>query len=527
MSTTMRLYPYQEMAITAAEDARQRGQARALWVMPTGTGKTVTFGELVRRRDVPTLILAHREELLTQARDKLAALGIALPSMGIVGAGFNEMGRQITIGSVQSLSRAKRLEWLARTGIELVVVDECHHRTAATYRRVLDALAGVFELGVTATPDRADGGDLSEVYGPAVFTLKLPEMIRDGYLCDLRGIQVKTGTTLDGVRTRAGDFAADELQAVINRADRNQVIVDAWQRHAADRLTLAFTAGVQHAYDLAEVYRDAGVNAAALDGTTDRDDRRHLLRDYAAGVVRVITNCQVLTEGFDAPETSCIVLAKPTQSRPLYVQMVGRGTRTAPGKVDCLVLDVADLATRHSLTVQNLPQLVGRAGYDAAPKPRAVKDDGESEDDSDAGFSLRAALDAPVIDKSVKLLGEAFAWQSRGDGSYTLALPGATLWLVLHETGYVAGIVFSDGHRQQLTREPMPLDWAMTVAEQTASKIRDGRTHLVDNRAPWRANPASDAQLWKLRKLGIRAPRGCTKGEACELIDAAMAKRAS
>src|SRR6185312_5137024 len=246
----VRLRPYQLVAIEQTDQHRAAGHTKALWVMPTGTGKTVTFGEYVRRANCRTLILAHREELLTQARDKLATLGIPAAEMGIVGAGFEETGRRVTIGSVQSLSRPKRLAQIARAGIRLVVVDECHHRTAATYRKILDALPGAFELGVTATPDRSDGGDIEAVYGAPVVRLGLPEMIRDGFLCDLRGIQVKTGVSLDDVRTRAGDFAADDLSEAVNSAARNQVIVDAWIRNAAGRQTIIFAAGVKHAHAL-------------------------------------------------------------------------------------------------------------------------------------------------------------------------------------------------------------------------------------------------------------------------------------
>lgn len=548
MSGAVEIRDYQERALAAIETTRAAGKHAALIVQPTGTGKTITFSELVRRWRLPTLILAHREELLTQARDKLQLLWPEV-DVGIVGGGYDESGHQVTIASVQAVSRPKRLAYLARAGIGLMVIDEAHHSPAATYRRVIEAChagepGGAFLLGVTATPDRTDGKMLDALYGEPAFVVSLPAMVRDGYLCDLRGLQVRTETDLDAVKTRMGDFAEDQLAAAVNTQLRNEQIVEAYHLHAPDRLALAFAASVKHAYDLAESFREQGVSAVALDGETPRDLRQQILSDYAAGRVRVVCNVGVLTEGFDAPETACVILARPTQSRSLYVQMVGRGTRQAPGKRDCLVLDIADNTTRHSLI--SLPTLIGRKGY--VDDATIGADDGginENEDDEQATeraptqerlFSLRDELCADlgpsgrVVIRDVDLLGRSFAWQPLGDGNYRLTLTGRreTFWLVLHDAGYVAGIVWPDGYRQRLTSQPATLDWAQLLAEQAAAQVRDGRGHFLDDRAPWRSQPATASQLAKLRHLHVRVPReGLTRGAASELIGAALAAPAA
>lgn len=541
------LRPYQRDALGAIADAREEGRGEALVVLPTGTGKTVLFNSLIAAWQVPTVILAHREELLTQARDKLLAVWPGA-DVGIVGAGYEQTGHLVTVGSVQSLSRPKRLAWLARSAIRLIIVDECHHVAAASYRAVLSAVragetgqhGGAFHVGVTATPDRADGKSILDgTYGDPVYQASLPEMIRAGYLCNLRGLQVRTTTDITGVKTVAGDFAEGQLAAVVNRADRNEQIVDAWMRHASERQTIVFCASVEHAHDLAAVFRErAGVPAEALDGETPREQRRDMLSRMASGALRVVCNVGVLTEGFDQPAVSCVVLARPTQSRPLYVQCVGRGTRPAPGKQDCLVLDVADVSSKHKLIVQNLPRAIaGRRGYDADDE---TAEDGRrrettfSDGEQDGGaFDVRTEIDrapsaARVIETAVDLL-DGFTWEPTGEGHYRMAIAGkATFWLVLHGTGYTGGVVWADGHRQELTTPGVPLDWAQTLCERAAIQVAQDQQHLVDKRAPWRYAPASEKQLDLLRKLRIRHdPYSITKGEAADLISVAFARSGS
>ena len=531
------LRAYQQEALDAINAAHQAGRGRALVVLPTGTGKTVIFNSLVASWRVPTVILAHREELLTQAREKLLTLWPDA-DVGIVGAGYNEGGHAITIGSVQSLSKPRRLAALSQAGIRLLIVDEAHHTLAASYRRVLEAVGagkpdgGAFLLGVTATPDRADGKSIIDsVYGEPVYQATLPEMIRHGHLANLTGVCVRTHTRLDGVATRLGDFAEGELAAVVNVLDRNEQIVKAWQRHASERATLAFCASVDHAHDLAAAFRDAGVTAEALDGETPRQLRHDLLAAFASGALRVLCNCAVLTEGFDAPTASCVILARPTQSRALYVQCVGRGTRPAPGKRDCLILDVADVSSKHKLTLQTLPRLAGQSGYvNAISGEDARPGNGNTQATADEGgtFDMQASLNAApvlrsghVIDAAVNLL-DGFEWQAVGNGDYTLAVAQgkAVFKLALGADGYTAWAIWPDGYQQELTTHgPVSLDWAQTLAERAALNVAQEQAHFVDNRAIWRTREPTDKQLWLLKKHRIKHnPDTITRGEASDLL---------
>lgn len=525
----IRLRPYQEDAIKVVTETRAAAQMTALIVLPTGTGKTITFGELVRRWQEPTLILAHREELLLQARDKLHFLWPEA-DVGIVGGGFDELGHFITVASVQSLARPRRLEWLANHSPRLVVIDEAHHTAAASYKRIIETTQagsqdGAFLLGVTATPDRGDKQSLMPLFGDPVYEATIPEMVLAGYLCNLRGIQVRTPVRLDGVHTRAGDFAEDELAAVVNREDRNELIVQAYMEHACPRQTIVFAVNVAHAHALEKEFDAQNIPVATVTGATPREERRRILHDYLTGRIWVVCNCAVLTEGFDAPETSCIILGRPTKSRSLYVQQVGRGTRIAPGKSDCIIVDITDNSDKHSLTIQSLPKLFGERDYKAHRNADGVKEDEDFDltDHLTRQDDLLPAADVTIM-REVHLLSD-FQWQTTIGGHYFLHFPHkGTVWLKLHETGFRPGVMWADGSAQPLTDGPVQLGIAQAIAEQAATRISNGQVHLVNKRAAWRRTPASEKQRATLTRFRIAYAHDITSGEASDLISQAIAR---
>ncbi|MBC7106262.1 MAG: restriction endonuclease subunit R, partial [Firmicutes bacterium] len=230
-----------------------------------------------------------------------------------------------------------------------------HHAVARTYVFVLERLGFMsgdpdkLLLGVTATPVRGDKVGLGAVFQKIVYQRSLLWMVRAGYLVDFRGLVVDTGVDLGDVRVVAGDFADADLEGVLNTEDRNGLIARAYLDHTAGRRAVAFTAGVQHALDLAATFRAAGVTAEAVSGETPEEERRKLLSAFRAGDVRVLCNCNLLTEGWDEPSLDCILMARPTKSKALYLQMLGRGARPYPGKQDCLVIDFVDNTGRHDV----------------------------------------------------------------------------------------------------------------------------------------------------------------------------------
>ncbi len=344
--------PYQYEAVAALLAAAARGVQRPLLVLPTGTGKTIIFALLVQRRGGRSLILAHRDELIQQAVDKLHLVDPTMP-LGIVQAERDELTAPTVVASVQTLSRRPRLARLV-PDFHTIVIDEAHHAPAPSYRRILEYCRawrsdGPLVVGVTATPARGDRQSLRQVFDAIVYQQSLVAMMQAGYLVDLRAIQVLLQADFDALRTQRGDFVDADLETLLLAANAPAQVLAAFQAHAADRKALLFTPTVAMAYAMADTFCTAGIAAEALDATTPLGTRRAILQRLHTGATRVVANCAVLTEGFDEPSLDCIIVARPTQSLSLYQQMLGRGTRTYPGKTDCLILDVVGVSTRHTL----------------------------------------------------------------------------------------------------------------------------------------------------------------------------------
>lgn len=360
MSVVLR--DYQEDALRAVERERGLGVRRTAVVVPTGGGKTTVFGELGRRwiagggRRV--LYLAHRDELITQARDRLRKMCPG-QTVGIVAADANQALAQHVVGSVQTLG-GKRGERRRRQiqGVDLIVVDECHHICAKSYMDVLGHFGEAFVVGFTATLTRADRKALGAVLKSVAYELPLHRLVDDGYLVKPVGVRVEVDDLdLSRVRMSGGELGREALGEAIESSTAPASIVKALREHAPDRPTILFAPTVHSAGVIADALRASGFVTEVVWGAMTTEARRRVLSDYRAGKVQVLCNVGVLTEGTDLPRTSCVVVARPCRSRGLYQQMVGRGLRTdgvpplptrerrlaailASGKSDCLVLDL-------------------------------------------------------------------------------------------------------------------------------------------------------------------------------------------
>jgi superfamily II DNA or RNA helicase len=337
----MELRGYQ-LEAAAAIERELTSHRSTLLVLPTGCGKTVTFGEVARRTAANggrVLVIAHRSELLEQAARTLQRFGL---STGVEQAEQRVdrlFAPDVTIASVQTLQR-KRLESFAPDAFALLIVDETHHAVATTYRRILDHFSSAKVLGVTATPDRSDKVGLRNIFESVAFTYEIGAAIKAGYLCpiELRTVIVES-LDLSALKTRSGDFENAELQAAMVNDSELLEQAQPLAELSAGRQTLAFVTGVQHAENLTRVLQGLGVKAAAVSGEMRDDDRKRVLADYSAGRVQIVANAMLLTEGYDEPRTSCVALLRPTRSRSLLAQQIGRGLRLAEGKTECLLLD--------------------------------------------------------------------------------------------------------------------------------------------------------------------------------------------
>jgi superfamily II DNA or RNA helicase len=489
--------------------------------LPTGSGKTVIFAheiERFRRYGHRALVLAHRDELITQAIAKLRDVLGPEADIGIVKAESDEAGAQIVVASVQTLARDRRLQRLERD-FGLVVVDEAHHAAAESYQRILEYLGcfkrdGPYTLGVTATVDRGDGVGLDRVFETIAYELGMVELMQQGYLVDLRALQIAVRADFNALHTRAGDFIDSETGNMLLAADAPTTIAKGYKEHAADRSGIVFTPNVAVAHAMAEAFQAERIPAAALDGTTPDLERRRILQDLNAGAVQVVANCAVLTEGFDEPRVSTIVIAKPTKSRILYTQMIGRGTRPSPGKTDCLIVDTVGATVRHDL--QTVAELFG-----LPPSSVTTKTVAEAIAERQAA-EIPTAVDGQIVAATVELFKQRPAnWVPTRTGRFVL--PTGDGMLVLKPgfgDRWDVVLVPRDGEPVVLAGN-LSAQFAQGVAEDHA-RAR-GAHALINRDAPWRRRPPSDKQLYVLRCLRIPTKGIRTCGEASDAISAAKA----
>lgn len=352
---TIEWRPYQtEIIESVFEDWQTHNSVLA--VAATGAGKTNLLWGIVERfiTDSPgarVVVLAHRKELIEQPLARLEQFWPELVNRaGIVMADKDECHRQIIIATVQTLgSRSgKRLTELLRYGkVDLLIIDETHHCTAAQYRVVIERLkernAGLKLLGVTATPERADKKSLAEIFQKESANVGVMRLIEEGFLCEPRVHGVKTSIDLSGVGVQGSggnrDYNQQQLVAAVETEDCFKLVVKTHMEKIGHRPTIAFVPSVKGAYRLAEMLQAQGVKATAADGTTPKAEREAVINDFKAGRITCICNVALWTEGLDLPNLECCHLVRPTKSDALYLQMVGRVLRTYPGKEFADVFD--------------------------------------------------------------------------------------------------------------------------------------------------------------------------------------------
>lgn len=350
----MKLRPYQEKAVAAVEAEFSRGVRSTLIVLATGCGKTIVFSHLAAReviRGGRVLVLAHRGELLQQAIDKLrAATGIEAglekaEETSVVAC--DEIPYTVVVGSVQSMKSHRRLDRFSRDEFSLIVIDECHHALTGTYRAVIDHFPNARLLGVTATPDRGDLRSLSEVFETIAYEYSIVDAIRDKWLSPVYVQTVPLRIDLSGVAVQSGDFQAASLGSALDPYLR-QICREIKER-CHDRKTIVFTPLIATSRKMLSIFGEEGVaNVREVNGESpDRADTLQWFSDAPPGCV--LLNSMLLTEGYDEPSVDCIVVLRATKVRALFVQMVGRGTRLAPGKKNLLLIDFLWLTASHDL----------------------------------------------------------------------------------------------------------------------------------------------------------------------------------
>lgn len=561
----MELRPRQNECLDAILEKYVAGVRRQLVVKATGTGKAVVIANIQKKVGhlLPgkVLVFAHTEELV----DQLVATYKAWNPEKKVGKEQANVRASddcdVVVSCVASVGRTGS-DRLQRFGaFDIVICDEAHHSIAQTYLNVFQATGVTTEgsnkllVGFTATPKRknrkvkTDDQDevlsLKSVYQEVVFTYPIRKAIKEGWLVPLRGYRIKTDINLDKIKITAGDFQQDQLAEAVNEKKRNLEILDAWKKYGENRQTVGFSVDVQHAKDLAEVFRADGIHAEAIWGTAP--DRAGILQRHKSRETTVLFNAKVLTEGYDDWQVACIILAAPTRNSSLYTQEVGRGTRLQFGvgnlveaigkglsfeKKDCIILDVVDNSKKCSLVT--LPSLVGLnpemdlhggSATEVAEQMEALQDkypmvDLSSLTDIDKVSTFMESIDlfAEPYTEDVKQFSH-LSWIAAADGSYILAVPEkreikGEYWNYMHEKLHITPTEL-DEYELSITTAKDPerklgtcktLKEAFATGDDVIRRCRQDRLQLLTRDGFWRERPATEAVKNYLRKLSKKKP---------------------
>lgn len=506
MTMTLKPRGYQNEALTAIA-AELVERTRTAVVLPTGMGKTVVFSHLIARTVADgkaVLVLVHRDELAEQAKDKITSVSPDA-RVGIVKAERNEVtGRDVIVASVQTLAREARRDFIRQNvTIGLVVVDECHHAVARTWVETLkafgcfpeDGTVGTPCVGFTATLQRGDGIGLGDVWESVAYERDIEYGIDHGYLTDVRGQLVTVdGFDLATIAKSRGDYQEGRLGDALIATNAGPVVAEAYIEHATRdgeiRRGILFAPTVASAYHFAEAFEEAGIPTAVITGETPKEDRELAYKRFREGDIRVLANCMVLTEGFDAPWAEVAVVARPTQSAPLYTQMVGRVLRPwkPGGKDEALVLDVVGITPQHKLkTLKDLSKIEVREGESIVEaKDRIVAE----REEVVKGERLRGEKAAREIDL---FASSHSVWLQTKGGTWFIPVRGG--YVVLFENADGSWSVGRKMDRQGgewIVKHVAELATAMSWGEQVA--MTQDPT-LADKGRTWRRAKASPAQI--------------------------------
>lgn len=344
----MELRPYQETARQKVQEEWESGKKRTLLVLPTGTGKTIVFSKIIEdrvRKGERVLVIAHRGELLEQASDKLyKSTGLKTATEKAEQTSLGSFYR-VVVGSVQTMQREKRLNQFPPEYFDTIVIDEAHHAISDGYQRVLRHFEDANVLGVTATPDRGDMRNLGSYFESLAYEYGLAEAIKSGYLSPIKALTIPLKLDLSDVKQQAGDFSTKDLGTALD--PYLEQIAEEMKKQCFNRKTVVFLPLVKTSQKFRDILNKHGFKAAEVNG--ESADREQILKDYEEGKYNVLCNSMLLTEGWDCPSVDCVIVLRPTKVRALYSQMVGRGTRLAPGKKELLLLDFLWHTERHEL----------------------------------------------------------------------------------------------------------------------------------------------------------------------------------
>ena len=408
MGQTIELRDYQQEATENLQKMREDGKTIALLYNATGVGKTITAATDAKAVGGRILFLVNALKLASQAKETFAK---AWPeaTLGEYTGSQKDMTQTVIFATVQSIS--KDLEKFSPTDFDYLIVDECHHAAANTYQKIFTYFHPKFILGLTATPERSDGEDMLELFQNVAHKMDLKTAVERGVLVPIRCIRVKTNIDLTDVRINGIKYNSQDLESKLFIPERNQLIVDTYLKYVNGKKTVIFCASVDHAAEIAKLLRDSGVKAEAVSGRDRVEVREKILKDYETGSTNVLCACDLLNEGWDSPHTTVLFMARPTMSKTIYLQQLGRGTRRCPGKEDLLVVDFVDNANMFNMPY-SLHRVLDIAKYQ--PMAYVLAPENKRKLDQDMlfqGEKPEAWLDVPIDVSDYEII-DLFNWQN-------------------------------------------------------------------------------------------------------------------
>ncbi|WNM74941.1 DNA helicase [Gordonia phage MossRose] len=537
------LRPYQQAAVAAVHQDWAEGTRRVGVVLPTGAGKSTVIAALAAdayQRGLRVVLLAHRGELLDQMLDAVRAVDPTIPDdqLGVVRAEQDDHGAAIVAATLQTLAHAHRRQALGPR--EVILWDEVHHAGAEGWHATFEDLDGygddTFMCGFTATMYRdkdRKGRGLGEIIQKISYERDLRWAIEQGYLVQPQGLTVRIQglNALNDVRTVAGDFHQGQLAEVMEAA--TEYVVEAVTTHAADRRPIIFAASVDAAHLIADALTAADYPAIAVTGEQGYEQRQEAYHAYRAGFTKAIVTVMVLTEGADFPMCDAVVLARPTRSRNLYSQMVGRALRLYDGKDDALVLDLS--GSTRVMKLVNLSQLDKDAPMRAVDETgQDVTDDYLDEIDSEPEPPVKIVRQGPVDMVTIDLLaGDDTLWLETPKGVPFINLERnevVFLWpdddRELWAVGHINTRTRKGGWAEEIEGEP-PYDDLKSAIENAEEWAVENGYQLPGRDSSWRSGnrAPSEAQLRFARTLHIVEAEGMTKGRLSDEISIALAAR--
>ena len=408
----LELKEHQKAALKALEQMRDNSETIALLYHATGTGKTTTAVLDAKRCGGRVLFIAHTQELVDQATKRFRELWTNT-TVGRYCEVIKQPRAHVVCGSVQSV--ALHLDEFKDDEFDYLIVDEAHHAAADTYQKILSYFKPAFTLGLTATPERADDKSILEIFKNTAHKLDIQTAVEIGELVPVRCIRIHTNIDLTKVRFNSVQYNIRDLESKIYVPERNRLIVDTWMQYVRDKCTVVFCASVKHAQQIADLFREQGIKSAAVSGSMKQSERREFQEKFVNRDIQVLCACDLLNEGWDCPEIEVLFMARPTMSKVLYTQQLGRGMRLYEGKESLMVFDFVDNASQYNAPY-SLHRLFRLKDYQ--PGALAVAPSGKktAEDELYArGEKPEALLDWPVDATDYELV-DIFNWQEEAAG---------------------------------------------------------------------------------------------------------------